>query len=263
MTRRFGLPLAASVLLHGGMAALLVLLIGRLPPPLPIAVQKAGIEITLAPPPPAPAPAPPAAETPPVAETPPAPPEPPPVAEAAPQPPPPAAKPEPPPPVPAAKPEPPPPPPHPIRRAAKPPPRPAPHRTARERRFEPPAIPFTPAPPVPRVAALPPAPTPPPRPAGPLVTPGYTAALSAWLDRHKQYPEAARARGEQGQAVVRFQVERTGRLLGFAIVRSTGYPDLDAALERMMRGATLPPFPADMRASDIDVSVTVRFALAR
>ena len=28
-----------------------------------------------------------------------------------------------------------------------------------------------------------------------------------------------------------------------------------------MRGATLPPFPADMTASDVEVSVTVRFAL--
>jgi hypothetical protein len=31
----------------------------------------------------------------------------------------------------------------------------------------------------------------------------------------------------------------------------------------MMRGAVLPPFPADMTAPDIEVSVPVRFALAR
>jgi len=31
----------------------------------------------------------------------------------------------------------------------------------------------------------------------------------------------------------------------------------------MMRGATLPPFPADMTTSDVEVSVTVRFALSR
>jgi hypothetical protein len=31
----------------------------------------------------------------------------------------------------------------------------------------------------------------------------------------------------------------------------------------MMRGARLPPFPADMTAADIEVSVTLRFALAR
>jgi hypothetical protein len=39
--------------------------------------------------------------------------------------------------------------------------------------------------------------------------------------------------------------------------------DLDAAIDAMMRGATLPPFPGDMTASDVEVSVTVRFSLTR
>ena len=38
-------------------------------------------------------------------------------------------------------------------------------------------------------------------------------------------------------------------------------PDLDPGLEEMMRGATLPPFPADMPQSRISVSVTIRFSL--
>ena len=53
------------------------------------------------------------------------------------------------------------------------------------------------------------------------------------------------------------------RLLTYALVQSTGYAELDAAIDQMMRGASLPPFPADMTATDVDVSVTVRFALAR
>jgi hypothetical protein len=31
----------------------------------------------------------------------------------------------------------------------------------------------------------------------------------------------------------------------------------------MMRGASMPPFPSDMAASDVEVSVAIRFALAR
>jgi protein TonB len=99
--------------------------------------------------------------------------------------------------------------------------------------------------------------------ASPVVSSGYRAALSAWLERHKQYPESARARGEEGQAVLRFRVDRSGRVLGYSILRSSGYADLDAAIDRMMRGAVLPPFPTDMIAAEIDVSVPVRFALAR
>jgi len=54
---------------------------------------------------------------------------------------------------------------------------------------------------------------------------------------------------------------RHGRVTEFAVIKSSGYPDLDAALESMMRGATLPPFPADMDQPSIDVSVTIRFSL--
>jgi protein TonB len=87
--------------------------------------------------------------------------------------------------------------------------------------------------------------------------------LSAWLESHKRYPDAARQRGEEGRAVLHFAVDRSGRVLNFAVPQSTGYPDLDASIEEMMRGAVLPPFPANMTQPRIDVSVTIRFSLAR
>jgi protein TonB len=60
-----------------------------------------------------------------------------------------------------------------------------------------------------------------------------------------------------------FRVARSGQVLGFAITGSSGYADLDAAVEAMMRGATLPPFPPDMTANDVQVTVSIRFGLAR
>ena len=60
-----------------------------------------------------------------------------------------------------------------------------------------------------------------------------------------------------------FEVDRNGRVLDFAVVKSTGYPDLDAAIEDMMRGANLPPFPPDMTQSRVSVSVAIRFSLTR
>jgi len=225
--RSVRLPLAASLLGHGGVLALLVAFAAQLPPaPLP-QPRKSGIEVLLAPPPrpmaetPSPAP-----EPPPVAATEPPPPEPPP---------PPAAIP---------KPEPPPPPPKPIvhKPAVKPPPRPAPVQTAV----------------VPAAPMMMPAPHP-----APTVSPGYRSLLSAWLESHKRYPESARARAEEGRAVLRFRVDRSGRVLNYALAAGTGFADLDAAIDAMMRGATLPPFPADMAASDVEVSVTVRFSLTR
>ena len=240
----FRLPLVASIFGHAGVLALLVLFAAQLPPvPLP-EPRKSGIEVMLAPPQPAAETPPPTPEPPPVAETEPPPPEPPP------------------PPVVIPKPEPPPPPPPPKPVVHKPVVKPPPPRPQPVREMPPqPQLPLPRAMPQPapmQTAAVPvPAA---PRPA-PLVSGNYRAALSAWLESHKRYPDGARSRGEEGRAVLRFRVDRSGRVLNYAVVSSTGYADLDAAIDAMMRGATLPAFPADMTASDVEVSVTVRFAL--
>ncbi len=82
------------------------------------------------------------------------------------------------------------------------------------------------------------------------------------MERHKIYPEAARQRGEQGSAILRFRVGRDGRVLAYHLVQSTGHAALDAAVSEMMRSATLPPFPASMTQSEIAVSVPIRFSLS-
>jgi len=88
-------------------------------------------------------------------------------------------------------------------------------------------------------------------------------ALSNWLESHKRYPEVARQRGEQGSGVLRFRVDRTGHVLDYAVIHSTGYADLDNAIQEMMHGAVLPPFPPSMTEPEIEASVTIRFGLSR
>ena len=232
------LPFALSVLGHALALALLVWLSTRLPPPvLRRTVVPSPVDVIFAAPPPVATPAPP--------------PEPPPVSETKPPPPPP---PEPPPPPP---PEPPPPPALTVQPPPIPLPKPPQPRREIIRRVEPPpAL-------VPRPALAPPQTTALPPPAAPVVSAAYRGALAGWFAAHKTYPESARSRGEQGEALLKFRVDRSGRVLSHALVKSTGYPDLDAAVEAMMRGAVLPPFPADMTASDIEVSVPLRFSLTR
>jgi periplasmic protein TonB len=256
--RPLSAPFAASIAGHAGLLAGMLLFAAQLPPlplPQPRAVE---IEVAVLPPPPIPEAFP---ATPPPPE-----PEPPPIAKAEP---PPIPEPEP----PAVTAEPPPPPPPPKRVVHKPPPPPhrPPPRIIREEALEPmyrppiaPAMPqpLPPQAPPMQTAAMP-VPRPAPAPAGPVVSPGYRTALSAWLESHKRYPDSARSRGEEGRAVLHFRVDRSGRLLNFAVAQSTGYPDLDAAINDMMRGASLPPFPADMTASDVEVTVTIRFGLTR
>ena len=107
-------------------------------------------------------------------------------------------------------------------------------------------------------AAAMPAPVP-----GPDLTANYQAMISAWLESHKRYPESARQRGEEGGVKLRFRVDRFGRVLAYRLLESTGYADLDDGIDQMMRGAQLPPFPAGMTQSQIEVSVKLRFKLAR
>jgi periplasmic protein TonB len=253
------LPLALSVAGHGVCLALLIMFLPAAQPPVPKPAAMGGIEVALASLP-QPEEPPPQTETlPPPVEPPP--PEPPPAPKpdepiAAIEPPPPATE------APAPVVEP-PPPPVPHKPAVKHPPKPVvPHPDPPQPTFAPPQPAPAPARVAPQQTALAPTPVPAPVPS-PEVSPGYLALLSAWLNSHKRYPDTARERGEEGRAVLHFDVDRSGRVLDFAVIKSSGYPDLDAAIEEMMRGATLPAFPAGMTESRLPVSVTIRFSLTR
>jgi periplasmic protein TonB len=244
------LPFALSLLGHAVLLALVVLFVSRAPP-LSLPQPTGSIAVTVAPSLPQP-------------EAPPTPPVPPP------KPPPPAPPRKPPPPVAAITPPPlPPPPPTPeapatptVEAPPLPPQKPpVPRRVVRHIEHPPPHPVFAPpmSPPAPQQPAAARVPAPPAPPAA--ISSSYETKLGAWLERHKRYPESARERGEEGRVMLQFAVDRNGRVIDFAVVKSSGYPDLDAAVDNMMRGATLPPFPPDMPQSSIKVSVAIRFSL--
>lgn len=178
----------------------------------------------------------------------------PPVAEQ--PPPPPEERPPPPPP------ETPPPPPAPVELAPPPPPPPKPVEVVRPK-----------PPPLPRAEAPKPQPkpAPKPRPAAPAQSrsaapaqaarsgsstsaPASAAAsassLSAYIGEVSSairsrlfYPPAARARGAKGVVGVSFSIGPSGAVSSFAITRSSGDSDLDAAARSLMQGARFPPPP--------------------
>jgi periplasmic protein TonB len=260
-------PLTLSVVGHAVILACLVFFLsGKILLPLE-PVAKGGIEVAFEPALPksetAPLPSPPAEaptpEPPPEAAVPPpeppvTPPEPAPAVVSEPTPPVPEAS------VTASEPSPPPKPV--VKKAPKPVPRPreAPLQTQAYLPNTPPPMPAAPAAPPQTATATTPAPAPVP---SPEASAGYQALLRAWLEGHKRYPDAARERGEEGRAVLRFEVDRSGRVLDYAVTSSTGYSDLDQSIDEMMRGADLPPFPPGMPQPRMQVSVTIRFSLRR
>jgi protein TonB len=104
-------------------------------------------------------------------------------------------------------------------------------------------------------------PDPAPRsPAAP--SPGWLAAVRLQLERNKGYPDSARARRQQGTAVLRFVVDRSGRVLSQTIVKSSGVPALDSAAEEMLRRASpVPPMPTEMASDRFELTIPVSFAL--
>ncbi|MBV8699791.1 MAG: energy transducer TonB [Bradyrhizobium sp.] len=71
----------------------------------------------------------------------------------------------------------------------------------------------------------------------------YKALLAGHLERFKRYPP--RARGALGKVVVRFMLDRAGRMTKSEMITSSGNRELDlATLDILRRANPFPPFPA-------------------
>ncbi|WP_448133176.1 energy transducer TonB [Stenotrophomonas rhizophila] len=110
------------------------------------------------------------------------------------------------------------------------------------------------------VAAAPPSP---PLPAGPSeATPGrdsWEGRVMARLERFRRYPNAARARRQEGITQLRVSVARDGSLLALSLEATSGFPLLDqAALETFRRAAPLPKVPEE-RPAPVELSFPVEF----
>jgi protein TonB len=96
----------------------------------------------------------------------------------------------------------------------------------------------------------------------PAAVPNWKARLVAQIERHKRYPAAAEARGEQGTAQVAFSVDRHGGVHGAHLVRRTGSAVLDSdALAWLARAAPLPPPPPEVSGALIPIVVPLRYRM--
>lgn len=76
------------------------------------------------------------------------------------------------------------------------------------------------------------------------VTSRYTQVLSLWLYKFRDYPEEALTQNQQGVAMIRLRIDRTGRILYYRLERSTGYPLLDDAVRELVwKSAPVPEVP--------------------
>ena len=76
-----------------------------------------------------------------------------------------------------------------------------------------------------------------------------------------KYPKGARQRGEQGDVVMEIDVTAEGRVGGFRIVSSSGFPELDEEAVKAVRAARFVPAKRDRRAVASTARITLTFRL--
>jgi len=74
----------------------------------------------------------------------------------------------------------------------------------------------------------------------------WESRLTAWINRHKRYPSAAKSRRSQGNTNVAFTVDSSGQVISARVVRSSGDPELDRAALAVLQGATVPAPPPQL-----------------
>lgn len=116
--------------------------------------------------------------------------------------------------------------------------------------------------PAPNAAPVPATPSTVPLAAASNAVPGWRSELVGRLQRAKRYPDAARARGEQGVATVTFTIDRSGHVLSVSLVRSSGSQSLDEEAVALVRRADpLPQMPAELANNKLTLTLPVTFSL--
>lgn len=86
--------------------------------------------------------------------------------------------------------------------------------------------------------------------------------VASQLEHYKFYPRAARRDRIEGTALLRFSLDRDGRLLARELVTSSGHAILDrAALDLLARAAPYPALPHDAALERIELTLPVDYRL--
>lgn len=88
----------------------------------------------------------------------------------------------------------------------------------------------------------------------------FRSAWSAAMSWSRHYPEAARARGEQGTVRLALTIGRGGHVISAGLIGSSGSSTLDQAALEMARNASGRPLPEGMGAS-VTLVVPVRYSI--
>jgi len=93
----------------------------------------------------------------------------------------------------------------------------------------------------------------------------WLAELSAYVERHKRYPDQAAQNNEEGDSTISIVVGRDGHVFGrdVDLIRRSGSQFLDMGLLSMFRDKKLPPFPPGAPHDRETIQITMHYYLIR
>lgn len=90
----------------------------------------------------------------------------------------------------------------------------------------------------------------------------YLGAVATRIERHKRYPLSARRRGLSGKVVLQFTIHADGRVSDPQIIESSGHVVFrNSSLRTLKRVPSMPPFPAELKEKQIQVTVPLVYTL--
>ncbi len=93
------------------------------------------------------------------------------------------------------------------------------------------------------------------------VGPDWLNLVAAWWARHGYYPDEAARLGQHGDVTVSMTVAHDGRVEMADVTRASNSPWLNLGALSVFRSANLPPLPADITASNIDLTFTIHYII--
>lgn len=91
----------------------------------------------------------------------------------------------------------------------------------------------------------------------------WRAAFMEWLRRNGRFPREAAMNGEDGTNVVRFEVDRQGRVQSVRLTTRSGSQWLDINSTALLRDRTIPPFPPGTESNSATIDLTINYVLVR
>ncbi len=92
------------------------------------------------------------------------------------------------------------------------------------------------------------------------VTARYAGLLKGWLQRHMRYPREAWLAGIQGTTVLRFSIDRDGKVIASSLEQSSGHNVLDREAVQMVRRADpFPAIPYEIVGNELELRVPIVF----